>query len=1643
MALQWVKPWIALVFGLSAAHSETVMIPDMTSIGSLYDSKLQIVSAGASPTHNGQVCSTWGNYHYKTYDGDLFQLPYTCNYVLSSLCKSSSGYEAFNIQLQRGEVDGLPTITKVSLKLDGTFVELANGNVSVNRLQVTIPFGQFNVFIERTVSYVKITAKLGLVIMWNEDDSLWVELDSKFQNHTCGLCGDFNGVQNEFNRKDDYLKIIDYADIWKMNGPTETCTEIPVHTEQCEDQTKLCEQLLTSLAFSSCKDLIATDSFIKACAEDMCHCGNSSSSVTCACPTMSEYSRQCAHAGGKPQEWKTDQFCLETCPLSMQYQECGSPCTDTCSNPKRNQHCEEHCTDGCFCPAGTVFDDITQTGCVAVNQCSCLHNGQSYQPGQSFSRTCHKCTCIQGQWSCMDLDCPATCSIVGGSHITTYDGKAYTFHGDCSYVLSKQTNKTAFTVLGDIVKCGKTDIETCLRSVTLVTPESTMIVIEAMGRVFVNKMFSQMPLFMADVKVFQPSTFYIVVHTSYGLRLEVQLTPIMQVYIVASSSHKEKTQGLCGDFNGVQADDFRTINGLVEGTAVTFANTWKTKASCPDVAQNFEMPCSLSVENERYAKHWCSMLSDSEGIFSQCHTEINPNYYKEICLYDSCNCERSEECMCAAVSSYVHACAAAGVLLSGWRNTTCGKYSSSCPDTMVYDYTMTSCDRTCRSLSQTDFTCQLDHVSVDGCGCAEGTYLNDQGECVPASRCSCYNGGTVVPPGEVTRIYGATCSCRQGKLSCPGEQQHLSCEEPMGFFNCSSAGPGAKGSECQKSCQTLDSHCISAECVSGCVCPDGLLSDGNGGCIKDDLCPCSHNGVYYQPGHVLKVDCNTCTCEGRKWQCTNKQCDGMCAIYGDGHFITFDEKRFTFNGDCEYILTQDYCSNNPKGTFRVITENIPCGTTGTTCSKAIKIFLGNNEIRLADESVKVIKQENGVDVPYQVHSIGLYVVVEAGNGLILMWDKKNSLFIKLSSTFQGQVCGLCGNYDGNGKNDFTSRNQEVVVEALEFGNSWKVSPSCPNADVIKNPCTVRSYRQSWSLKRCSIITSNVFSACHSQVDPTPFHDACVRDSCACDTGGDCECFCTAVAAYAQACNEAGACIKWRTPDICPLFCDFYNPIGECEWHYNPCGYPCMKTCKNPSGTCSSQIPALEGCYPKCPSAQPYLEESTMKCVSKKNCGCYDGDGTHYNEREVIPSKENCQTCRCSSTEVSCSYDVQAYILTKKTTTPTSTTTTSTTKPTTSPTTTPTTTPTSTTTTSTTKPTTYPTPKPTTTSTTSTTTTKPTNTPTTTPTTTPKTTPTTTSTTSTTTTPTSKPITIQTTTTATSTTKPTTTPTTKPTTTSTSTTTTSTTKPTTTPTSKHTTTPTTTTTISTTKPTTTPTSTTTTSTAKPTTSLTTPTNTQTTSTTTTPTSKPITIQTTTTATSTTKPTTTPTAPTTTPTSKPTTTSTTSTTTTKPTNTPSTTSATLTTIPTTTPTSKPTTNPTTTTTKPTTNPTTTANTSTTKPATTPTTATTTTPTSKPATTPTSTTTTTTTKPTTSPTTTPTTTPTTATTTPTSKPTTTLTTKPTTTTATSTTSLTSNPTTKPTTTPTSTTTTSTTKPTTTPTSTTTTSTTKPTTT
>ncbi|XP_073410391.1 mucin-2-like [Dendrobates tinctorius] len=430
----------------------------------------------------------------------------------------------------------------------------------------------------------------------------------------------------------------------------------------------------------------------------------------------------------------------------------------------------------------------------------------------------------------------------------------------------------------------------------------------------------------------------------------------------------------------------------------------------------------------------------------------------------------------------------------------------------------------------------------------------------------------------------------------------------------------------------------STNCIPGCVCPPGLVSDDDGGCITEDNCPCMHNGAMYNSGQEIQVKCNTCVCEKRRWKCTSNICLATCTVYGDGHYITFDGKLYVFNGECLYTLAQDHCSlNDNSSTFRIVTENIPCGTTGATCLKSIKMFLGGYELILVDDHLNVVQKGPGNTVPYRVRLTGIYLVIETKNGLLLLWDKKTSIFIKVTKEFKGKLCGLCGNYDGNANNDFTTRNNAIVGNVVEFGNSWKQSPTCPDAKIHRDPCSLNPYRISWAQKQCSIINSEVFSACHPHVDSIRYYDACVSDSCACNTGGDCECFCTAVAAYAQACGEFGICISWRTPTICPLFCDYYNEENGCEWHYKACGVPCMKTCRNPHGTCNYQIRGLEGCYPTCPPEHPYFNEDEMKCVAI--CGCFDEDRKHYKLGANVPSHKNCYVCNCTMEGILCIYDV--------------------------------------------------------------------------------------------------------------------------------------------------------------------------------------------------------------------------------------------------------------------------------------------------------------------------------------------------------------------------------------------------------------------
>ncbi|XP_045893037.1 mucin-2-like [Micropterus dolomieu] len=831
--------------------------------------KVQIVSRDIR-NHVSSICSTWGREHFKTFDGDVYQFPGMCEYNLASDCHES--YQEFSVHMKRKENDGNPTVSYVVVTINDHLFHLTKSQVTVNSLPIKMPYYNAGVQVERNAVYIKLQSKVGLIVTWNGDDAVMVELDPDYANRTCGLCGDFNGVSvyNEFIHNGRKMSPIEFGNNQKVHRPNDNC-EDPFEEEDesleavtvpdsCKEFQTTCERMLRSESWSSCTKLINPEPYIQACVQDMCGCNNRTNDF-CVCSTLSELSRQCSHAGGQPPNWRTPQFCAKQCPFNMVYEESGSPCIDTCTHLDTSSLCEGHKMDGCFCPPGTVFDDISLRGCIAQSECQCKHD-KIYNPGEVYRQDREECTCFEGRWACESLQTPATCAVEEGSHVTTFDGKTYTFHGDCFYTLAKTNSSPKFTILVQLVPCRHLESDTCLKTLKILlnNDKNNVLTFTSDGTVKQNMQTITLPHHSGDINIFHASSFHILLQTSFGLQIQIQHVPVMQVYVSLEQSYRAKTRGLCGNYNMVLSDDMKTPQGIVEGTAATFSNSWKANFMCRDREERLDDPCAFSVENENYAKHWCTLLLSPNSTFAQCHSVTDPEMYYKRCTYASCNCEKSEACLCAVFSSYARACASKGVFLTDWRQNVCDKYTRSCPASQTFSYKNQRCQLTCRSLGAKQKSCTSDFLPVDGCSCSEGLYLNENGLCVPMAKCSCY-----------------------------------------------------------------------------------------------------HNEVYIQAGKSISMK--------------------------DEHWT-------------------------PQSVNLAVSVQVAL----LMMAKAPRM-----EVKLSKGHYKEEDLGDGPQIQYKIRRVGLYLVIESAIGLTVMWDRKTTVRVLLEPRHSGEVCGLCGDFDGDGQNDFTTQ----------------------------------------------------------------------------------------------------------------------------------------------------------------------------------------------------------------------------------------------------------------------------------------------------------------------------------------------------------------------------------------------------------------------------------------------------------------------------------------------------------------------------------------------------------------------------------------------------------------------------------------------
>ncbi|KAM4748779.1 von Willebrand factor [Rhinophrynus dorsalis] len=1214
-------------------------------------------------------CSLFGENHIRTFDGTFYDFLGDCSYLLAGDCQKHSF--SLLVDYHNGKKKSvsmyLGEYFDIHVFLDGTATE---GGKSIS-----MPYASNGIFLESEAGYYKLSSQEhGFMVKIDVSGNVQVVLSNKHFNKTCGLCGNYNQfAEDDFMTQEGLLteNNYDFANSWALHAGEKRCKRMypPSNTCNISSETaekgflQRCQMLKTSSAFMKCHQVVDPDPFIAICEDDMCKCAEE---MNCPCHTFLEYARTCAQQGVIVSSWPSHTTCKPQCPYGMEYNECVSPCVKTCQSLNINEVCQEQCIDGCSCPDGKVLDGDR---CIEASECSCIHSGKRYPAGSSIPRDCNSCTCQHGLWECSNEDCPGECFVTGQSHFKSFDNKHFTFSGICQYLFAKDTMDNSFSATIETVQCADDADAVCTRSasVRLQDMQNVTIKLKHGGGVSLDGQDILLPLIQGPLRI--QTTVLSSVRLTYKDDLQIDWDGHGKLLIKLSPIYSGLISGLCGNYNGNQGDDFLTPSGLIETSVEDFGNSWKLNGDCTNLVKQDTDPCNLNPKRARFSEEVCFALMAS--TFQSCHNEVNPAPYLKNCRFDVCACSNGKECLCSAFSTYATACSRKGVLID-WRTPEFCPIT--CSEGKIYQQCGSPCNQTCRSLSNPDTDCR--EFCMEGCYCPPGLYINEYGECVPKSECSCYYDGELFQPDDVFSNHHSMCYCENGLMHCstnevpgayfpesyfsqasPRVKRSLTCIPPLEKVDCSADDPKAKGIECAKTCQNYELECMVQGCISGCMCPAGMVRHRSN-CILPETCPCFHAGKEYSPGSSVEIDCNTCKCQNRKWQCTTKICDGTCSVVGVSHYMTFDGLRYLFPGDCQYVMVQDYCNGN-AGTFRILVANEGCGFSGEKCSKRITILFKNGEIELNNEQVNIKKNPTD-EANFDILQSGNYVILLLGNQMTVTWDKGMRVYVTIKENYRDRVCGLCGNFDGIENNDLMSSNNQVEIDPRDFGNSWKVNPLCADAAKFSTGPASLSFCQDNMMKQiavdnaCNILMGEIFAECAKLVNPEPYWDICTYDTCTCESIGDCACFCDSVAAYAHVCAQKGVSVQWRSSHLCPQSCEEKNMKGTdyvCEWRYNSCASACPVTCQHPEPV-ECPLKCVEGCQAHCPPGK-ILDEVSESCIDPKDCPvCVIEGRTIPHGKKIILNKDDpqqCQTCHCQGRDLQCT-TCEANILTTPATT---------------------------------------------------------------------------------------------------------------------------------------------------------------------------------------------------------------------------------------------------------------------------------------------------------------------------------------------------------------------------------------------------------
>ncbi|KAM9424442.1 alpha-tectorin-like isoform 1-T2 [Pholidichthys leucotaenia] len=1107
--------------------------------GPLESCRVEDGERGCRPNSHA-TCWTRGPGSYHTLDGLTFQYPGACRLTLAKVMGMSS-HPHFMVtaeKVPRGR-EGFARFLK--FEAEGTQVSIEMGTTSTVKVDgqlVRLPFStgsnRIQIFHTSTHSIIlRTTFDVTVQTVWPH--FVRVTVPSVYSGSIGGLCGNYNGHPHDDFRTPSGVLVNssqDFGDSWRDGSLAAHCVENSNGSPRINSNFSEHCGILSSPdgPFVPCWSTVDPVQQVDVCVDIL---SGSRDPASTLCEVLRDYTLMCQQKGAAVGQWRNVTDCELTCPSNSHYELCGYPCPSTCPSLSFPFSCDTFCQDGCQCDDGFILNG---NQCVQPTDCGCYHNGRYRQGGEQFwdGEECQNfCSCngTTGAVHCISSSCgpQESCRVVEGEF-----GCHPNPHGICS-----ASGDPHYVTFDRKFYDFQGTCRYVLATLCNATDGLAEFSVEAK-----NEAWNGLPV-SVTAEVF-------VLVWGYQIHLSRQNPGVVEV-------------------NGIR----QNLPILLNGSQVSiYASGSRTFIS---------------------ADFGLSVTYDGRTTVS---IIVPPNYRGETCgLCGNFNGNPNDDFLTPSGMTV----ASPNMFGTAWKvpgNYTCSDgCGSSCPRCTNEQPARDQC----QVIQAPDGPFSFCHEQVD-----PTPFVNDCvfDVCVSGSQshdllCRAIEAYVSACQAANVRIYpwreNTTC-----RIYCPANSHYELC-----------------GTDCGHTCASSTDATCEHVCSEGCFCDEGLLRSGTS-CVSVESCGCQYDGFYYNAGESFWTDgCSQrCECHApNDLRCSAASCtpvqecsiqDGQlgcfdamstCTVWGDPHYNSFDGALTHFQGTCSYIISESVSHSPNETQFQVIATNNHRGNNRVSFVSSVDIYLLNEvenvHVRLGpNRRVKVNGQQ--VSLPTTAGTLahvirqGHYFVVDASD-LIVQFDGRSTLLIRVGKNRGNRVTGMCGNLNGNSADDKVSPSGILSVNDNEFGQSWKSprsQPGCGSTDRSSGGLDDCTFIQQYS-ELCSVITntSGPFGDCHLHEDPQPFFTSCVYDLCLYSPANGM--LCSAVSAYERACSVLGLNIpEWRSDLLCadedpcePLDCNDHEWCGEkdgvygcfCDEHHhrpNNESYDSSVSCVSSSGNMS-------------------------------------------------------------------------------------------------------------------------------------------------------------------------------------------------------------------------------------------------------------------------------------------------------------------------------------------------------------------------------------------------------------------------------------------------------------------------------------------